>query len=67
MNFLTPCTRSVNRLNLLNKPNYIFNSDGTQINMGQRTGKMDVARGSKQAYSEECAPRDHITAHLCFC
>ena len=55
---------TLTNLNILDKPDHIFNCDESGIMMDARTGKVVVMRTTKQAYSESKGCRDHITAHV---
>ena len=48
-------------IDILNKPEHIFNADESGIDLNARSGKVIVPKSSKRAYSEQKAPRDHIT------
>ena len=52
-------------IDILNKPEHIFNADETGIDLNARSGKVIVCKNSKHAYSEQKAPRDHITSMVC--
>ena len=52
-------------IDILNKPEHIFNADKTGIDLNARSGKVIVSKNSKHAYSEQKAPRDHITFMVC--
>ena len=53
------------KLDLKNKPNSIFNYDESMVAMDRRTGKVVVSRNTKQAYCETKGTRDHITVIAC--
>ena len=53
--------KTINRLNLRNKPSLIFNCDELMEAMDRRTGKVAVSRKTKQACAEIKGTRDHIT------
>ena len=53
------------KLDLKNKPNSIFNCDESMVAMDRRTGKVVVSRNTKQAYCETKGTRDHITVSAC--
>ena len=53
------------KLDLKNKPNSIFNCDESMVAMDRRTGKVVVSRNTKQAYCEMKGTRDHITVNAC--
>ena len=50
---------------ILNKLEHIFNADQTGINRNAKSGKVIICKSSKHAYSEQKAPRDHITSMVC--
>ena len=52
-------------IDILNKPEHIFNADETGIDLNAISGKVIVCKSSKHAYSEQKAPRDHITSMVC--
>ena len=52
-------------IDILDKPEHIFNADETGIDLNARSGKVIVCKNSKHAYSEQKAPRDHITFMVC--
>ena len=52
-------------IDILDKPEHIFNADKTGIDLNARSGKVIVSKNSKHAYSEQKAPRDHITSMVC--
>ena len=52
-------------IDILNKPEHIFNADESGIDLNARSGKVIVPKSSKHAYSEQKAPRDHITSMVC--
>ena len=52
-------------IDILDKPEHIFNADKTGIDLNARSGKVIVSKNSKHAYSEQKAPRDHITSMTC--
>ena len=54
----------LDRLELLDKPDHIFNADESGIDLNARAGKVIVDKKSKHAYSQQKAPRDHITAMI---
>ncbi|XP_057315530.1 uncharacterized protein LOC130656643 [Hydractinia symbiolongicarpus] len=51
-------------LDILDKPDRIFNCDESGISMDARVGKVVVSRSTKHPYSESKGNRDHITAHV---
>ena len=51
-------------IDILNKPEHIFNADETGIDLNARSGKV-VCKSSKHACSEQKALRDHITSMVC--
>ena len=53
-------------IDILNKPEHIFNADETGIDLNTRSGKVIVCKNSKHAYSKQKAPRAHITS-MVFC
>jgi len=52
-------------LDILDKPERIYNCDESGMAMDKMTSKVIVQRKSKQAYSESKGNRDHITVHVC--
>ena len=52
-------------IDILNKPEHIFNAEKTGIDLNAISGKVIVCKSSKHAYSEQKAPRDHITSMVC--
>ena len=52
-------------IDILDKPEHIFNADETGIDLNARSGKVIICKNSKHAYSEQKAPRDHITFMVC--
>ena len=52
-------------IDIIDKPEHIFNADKTGIDLNARSGKVIVSKNSKHAYSEQKAPRDHITSIVC--
>ena len=50
---------------ILNKLEHIFNADETGINLNARSGKVIICKSSKHVYSEQKAPKDHITSMVC--
>ena len=52
-------------IDILNKPEHIFNAEKTGIDLNAISGKVIVCKSSKHAYSEQKAPRDHITSMAC--
>ena len=52
-------------IGVLDKPEHIFNPDEAGIDLNARSGKVIVPKTSKHAYSEQKAPRDHITSMVC--
>ena len=53
----------LNDWELTKKPENIFNCDESMVAMDRPTGKVDVSRKTKQAYSESKGTRDHITVN----
>ncbi|XP_057294608.1 uncharacterized protein LOC130623134 [Hydractinia symbiolongicarpus] len=51
-------------LDILDKPDRIFNCNESGISMDARVGKVVVSRSTKHPYSESKGNRDHITAHV---
>ena len=54
--------QELHSIDILDKPEHIFNSNETEIDLNARSGKVIVCKNSKHAYSEQKAPRDHITS-----
>ena len=52
-------------IDILDKLEHIFNADETGIDLNTRSGKVIVSKNSRHAYSEQKAPRDHITSMVC--
>ena len=52
-------------IDILNKPEHIFNADKTGIDLNAISGKVIVCKSSKHAYSEQKAPRDHFSSMVC--
>ena len=52
-------------IDILNKPEHIFNADETGIDLNAISGKVIVCKSSKHAYSEQKAPRDHFSSMVC--
>ena len=52
-------------IDILKKLEHIFNADESGINLNARSGKVVVSKSSKHVYSEQKAPRDHITSMVC--
>ena len=57
---------SLEKANLLNKPEHIFNVDETGMEMNKGTGKVVVDRSVKKHYQESVGDREHITANVCY-
>ena len=57
--------QELHSIDILDKPEHIFNSNETEIDLNARSGKVIVCKNSKHAYSEQKAPRDHITFMVC--
>ena len=49
-------------IDILDKPEHIFNADETGIDLNARSGKVIVCKNNKHACSEQKASRDHITS-----
>ena len=56
---------TLEKANLLNRPEHIFNVDETGIEMNKGTRKVVVNRGSKKHHQESVGDREHITANVC--
>ena len=52
-------------IDILDKPEHIFNADKTGIDLNARSGKVIVCKSSKHAYSEQKVPRDHFSLVCC--
>jgi len=57
--------KTLDELNILDKPERIYNCDESGMAMDKMTSKVIVQRRSKQAYSESKGNCDHITVHVC--
>ena len=53
-------------IDILNRPEHIFNADKSGIDLDARSGKVIVPKSSKRVYSEQKASRDHITSMVCY-
>ena len=54
--------QELDSIDILDKPEHIFNPNETEIDLNARSGKVIVCKNSKHAYSVQKAPRDHITS-----
>ena len=57
--------KTLEELDILDKPDRLFNCDESGMAMDKITSKVIVQRKAKQAYSESKGNRDHITVHAC--
>ena len=64
-NFFKLLKDELESIDILDKLEHIFNADETGIDLNTRSGKVIVSKNSKHAYSEQKAPRDHITSMVC--
>ena len=56
---------ALEKADLLDKPEHIFNVDETGIEMNKQSGKVVVDRCTKKHHQESVGDREHITANIC--